>query len=351
MNACATLSSSKTCGDAPAAHRRPRHFDFCGARRQLAPIVSMMCRHICCQVAIAWLAILASAALAAEPDAPKPLTVTWFEMPIHGLAVVLETPAGNAFVIDAGGLDGRRDYNGGRDAIAPYLKARGVEKIAAIAISHPHADHYGGARWLLENYPVGRYVDSGYEGRGLADDYRLIRKLAEQKHIYLKAQAGDRLDWGSDVEVEVLSPPRDYLELKSDPAKITDHGLLNGNSLVLRIRHGDNTFLFPGDAYGMGQRYMLAEIPAEKLRMTVVTAPHHGFNTSPEFAAAVRPRFAIASCLLDYPGSDIRSPAEQATKMYSPHGTKVYATCWSGRIQITSDGKTLDVKTERKWNP
>ena len=159
--------------------------------------------------------------------------------------------------------------------------------------------------------------------------------------------AGVRLAWDEQLEVEVLSPPRDFLELDSDPQKITEHGLLNGNSLVLRIRHGDNTFLFPGDAYGMGQRYMLTQTPSDKLSSTVVTAPHHGFNTSPEFAAATHPSIVVASCLADYPGSAIRSPADQAIKMYSPVGSKVYATCRHGRVQLVSDGKFYEVRTER----
>jgi beta-lactamase superfamily II metal-dependent hydrolase len=177
-----------------------------------------------------------------------------------------------------------------------------------------------------------------------------LRKLAEQKSAYRKAQAGDSLDWDEQLDVDVLSPPRTFLGLDSDPGKISEHSLLNGNSLVLRVRHGENVFLFPGDAYGMGQRFILSQVPAEKLRMTVMTAPHHGFNTSPEFAAATRPAVVIASCLADYPGSEIRSPADQAIKMYAPVGSRVYATCRHGRIQVVSDGRTIHVKTERAWD-
>ena len=91
------------------------------------------------------------------------LTVTWLAMPVHGLAVVLETPSGKAFLVDTGGVKEKPEpsYNAGRDTITPFLKARGYSEIAGIAISHPHADHYGGVEWLINNWPVKRYIDHG----------------------------------------------------------------------------------------------------------------------------------------------------------------------------------------------
>jgi competence protein ComEC len=296
--------------------------------------------------------ITLSFAHAAAPAAGK-LTVTWFDMKVHGLAVALETPSGKVLLVDTGGRDTKQDYIAARDVVSPFLKARGHKEIAVMAVSHPHADHYGGAEWWLSNWPVKRFIDSGYEGRAQTDDYRKLRTLVKERGgEYRAVHAGERpLDFDKDLLIEVLSPPKAFLELQSDPQKITDHGLLNGNSLVLRVQHGENVFLFPGDAYGMGQRFVLTNWPPGKLRTTILSAPHHGFNTSPEFADATRPKVVIASCLADYPGSPIRSPAAQAEKMYSPVGAKVYATPWQGNVQVVSDGKTYTVTTERERKP
>ncbi len=288
---------------------------------------------------------------ASAADSGK-LTVTWFDMKVHGLATLIETPSGKVYLIDTGGYDKKLDYNAARDTVAPLLKAKGYTQIDGIAVSHPHADHYGGLEWWLTTWPVKQMVDSGYEGRAQSDDYRKLRTLAKERGgEYLVLSAGQKLAWDKDLTIEALSPPKELLELNSDPKKISDHGLLNGNSLVLRVQHGENVFLFPGDAYGMGQRFMLTNTPPAKLRAKVVTAPHHGFNTSPEFAEGTHPEIVIASCLADYPGSPIRSPAAQAVKMYEPVGAKVYATAWHGNIQIISDGKTVSVKTEREYAP
>lgn len=288
-------------------------------------------------------------ALTAAAAPPGRLTVTWFDMKVHGLAVALETPSGQVFLVDAGGRDEKTGYIAARDAVAPHLKARGHTEIAGLAVSHPHADHYGGTEWWLTNWPVKRFVDSGYEGRAQTDDYRKLRALAKSRGAeYRTAHAGQKLDWDKDLDIEVLAPPKEFLELQSDPKKISDHGLLNGNSLVLRVQHGANVFIFPGDAYGMGQRFILTNLPPGHLRATVVTAPHHGFNSSPEFVEASRPKIVIASCLADYPGSPIRSPADRTVAMYAPVGAQTYATCWHGNIQVVSDGTTFTVKTERE---
>lgn len=298
------------------------------------------------RIFLAVVGLVASDAFAA--DAGK-LTVTWFEMKAHGLATLLETPSGKVYLIDTGADDKKQDYNTARDAVAPYLKARGITKIDGIAISHPHGDHFGGLEWWLMNWPVKQVVDSGYEGRGLGNSYRKLRELAKERGAeYLPATAGQKLKWDKELSVEVLSPPKAFLETSSDPKVTEDSALVNGNSMVLRVQHGENVFLFPGDSYGMGQQYMMTNTPPAKLRATVVTAPHHGFSTDPRFADATHPEIVVVSCLPDYPQKPVRSPAALAASIYGVYGAKTYATPWHGNVSISSDGKSLSVKTERE---
>ncbi len=281
-------------------------------------------------------------------DAGK-LTVTWFEMKAHGLATLLETPSGKVYLIDTGADDKKLEYNTARDNVSPFLKAKGYKQIEGIAISHPHGDHFGGLEWWLQNWPVKQMVDSGYTGRGLGNSYTRLRALAKEKGAeYIAITAGQKLAWDKDLSIEVLSPPKSFLETDSDPKKTEDSVLVNGNSMVLRVQHGDNVFLFPGDSYGMGQQYMMTNTPPAKLKATVVTAPHHGNSTDPNFADATHPKFVVVSCLADYPQKPVRSPAALAASIFGAYGAKTYATPWNGNISITSDGKALSVKTERE---
>lgn len=278
------------------------------------------------------------------------LIITYLDMPEHGLAVVVQTPGGKTWMIDTGHLSEK--YDAGRDTIAPFLKARGIVKLDGIAISHPHGDHYGGARWLVENMPVATLVDTGYAARGFPLAYNRVRQVAQEKGAkYIAATEGDRLDFDPELTVEVLSPPKAMHNAETDPAKITVHGLLNTNSLFLRMQHGKNVIFFPGDAYGTGQRYVLEKTSPERLKATVVTAPHHGFNTHPEFVIATSPKYAIASCLAFYEGSEVPSPGDKLTQQFEPLGTEVFVTAWHGNIEITSDGNEVTAKTERKGKP
>jgi competence protein ComEC len=284
------------------------------------------------------------------------LTVTWMAMPVHGLGAVLETPSGKVFLIDTGGVKegGSEDYNAGRDAISPYLKAHGYSEISAIVISHPHADHFGGVEWLINNWKVKQYVDNGYEGRGQTLAYTRLRGLAVQRGgEYKTVHSGDTLDWGAELKVEVLSPPKGFLDPGSDPSKVSDHGLLNSNSVVLRVQHGKNVFLFPGDSYGgTFEKHMKANVEPEKLRTTVLTANHHGFNPGIDFPKMVMPKYVVASCVADYPANagtpNTRSPGDKAAEVYGALGAQVFVTAFHGTITAVSDGETVTMTKQHE---
>ena len=143
----------------------------------------------------------------------------------------------------------------------------------------------------------------------------------------------------------------------SDPAKISEHGLLNSNSILLRIQHGTQVFLFPGDSYGGAfETFLKEKVPAEKLKTTVLTAPHHGFNPGYAFPKMLMPTHVIASCVADYPGNagtpNPRSPGDRAMDTYTPLGAEVLVTAFHGIISAVSDGAAVKVtKTHERTTP
>ncbi len=282
------------------------------------------------------------------------LTVTWLHMPVHGLAVVMETPSGKAFLIDTGGVNDKTDYNAGRDTIAPFLKAHGHSEIEGVSISHPHGDHYGGVEWLINNWKLKNYIDHGYEGRGQTLSYTRLRGLAVSRGgVHRAVHLGDKLELDAALSVEVLSPPAGFLDPNSDPTKVSDHGLLNSNSIVLRVQHGKNVFIFPGDSYGgTFEKAMKANVPPEKLKATVLTANHHGFNPGFDFPKMVMPQYVVASCLPDYPANantpNTRSPGDKAIEVYGALGAQVFVTAFHGNITAVSDGETVTVTKQHE---
>ncbi|MES2507408.1 MAG: MBL fold metallo-hydrolase [Verrucomicrobiota bacterium] len=287
------------------------------------------------------------------------LTVTWLEMPVHGLAAVVETPSHKVFLVDTGGVKTgpNENYNAGRDTVTPFLRQRGYSEITGILISHPHGDHYGGLEWLLQNWTVKEMVDQGYEGRAQTLAYKRLRDLAMQRGgKYRAIVSGDHLDWDPQLSLEILSPPATFISADSDPKKVSDHGLLNSNSLLLRMQHGKIVFLFPGDAYGGAFESFLKEnVPMEKLRTTVLTAPHHGFNPGYDFPKMLMPQYVVTSCLADYAGNagtpNPRSPGDRAMEVYGKLGAEVFVTAFHGQVQAVSDGQKVTLTKTRERQP
>jgi len=277
------------------------------------------------------------------PPAPLPagsLRLTVFELKLHGLAMALETPSGSLYLIDSGKKDG--DDDSGKDTIAPFLKARGIKEIAGILISHPHHDHFEGAAYLLKHFKVKSLIDAGLEGPLVSEDYARLKAHAKERGAELRVvRAGDTLKWDEALEVSVLAPPRSGV-------KAADRDFLNNNSIVLRIRHGKNVFLLPGDIESEGRDSLLESQPLETLKATLLVAPHHGFFSGKRFAEAVKPETVVVSCLAEYSDKKPHVPGQIATDLFGSVGAKVYVTAWHGSIEATSDGSTCTVKPSRE---
>jgi competence protein ComEC len=291
---------------------------------------------------LALASVLASPLACQERPSPGPGTfrMTVFELKLHGLAIALETPSGALYFVDTGKKED--DYDAGRDTLAPFLKKRGVEEIAGIVVSHPHHDHYEGASYLLKHFRVKSFADAGANGPLVGDGYhKLLAHAHEQAGEVRTIHAGDTLRWDPALEVTVLAPPKEGV--KSD-----DKSFLNNNSIVLRIRHGKNVFLLPGDVESEGRDALLAAVPPETLKTTVLVGPHHGFAEGHHFAKTVQPEIVIVSCLDSYTDKKIASPGKHATELFGSVGAKVLVTAWHGTVEVVSDGTTVSVKPERQ---
>jgi competence protein ComEC len=276
----------------------------------------------------------------AEP--PRLLKLVVLPLRYHGLAVVVQTPAGQVFAVDAGGA-------GEAGLVKSYLTGLGVERLRGILVSHTHGDHQGGVPALVEAFPVDRLYLSPLDRKtpeslrtGETEFSLKLRQMAASRGIQVEeVHAGCTLDWDPALKVDVLWPPED-LFVYPNPQP---HGFYNGNSVVLRIQYGQRVFLLPGDLSD-GAAAALVEKDRGRLRADLVVVPHHGFFGSKVFAEAVSAEVAVASCIVDYRDHPTRNvPGIQAVQLFAPVGTRVFVTAWQGEVVAVSDGTDLQVTT------
>ncbi|MFZ6753291.1 DNA internalization-related competence protein ComEC/Rec2 [Undibacterium sp. Dicai25W] len=204
--------------------------------------------------------------------ANKDLRVTALDVG-QGMALLLET-AHHRLLYDTG-PSYSVDSDSGSRVILPYLKARGINTLDMLMISHNDSDHSGGALSILRQLPVSLTSSS------LALDSPIVAQSAQHR----RCQAGQEWDWDG-VHFEILQPvPVSYESIKWKP---------NARSCTLKVTTDHHSMLLPGDIEAIQEDELINSIP-DKLKADVLLAPHHGSGTSstPAFLHAVSPVLGI----------------------------------------------------------
>lgn len=252
----------------------------------------------------------------------------------QGDSLLIQTPTAKTILIDAGD---------GKVKLAPLLAARGVDHLDLVIATHPHADHIGGMLAVLQAYSVGNYFDSGLPHttqtwRAVADEIEGRRALdpKDPRHIAAdSALKGDVFDIGDGATLTVLFPD-------GNPVRGTRSDL-NSNSVVVRLDHGEDCFLFVGDAEEPTERRLLDQGVGQ---CDVLKVAHHGseYATTPAFLAAVAPKVALISVGAD---NSYGHPGPKTVARLEAAGVTVYRTDLDGEITVRSTGRGEKVDTAR----
>jgi competence protein ComEC len=248
----------------------------------------------------------------------------------QGDAILIETPNGQDILID-GGPDPQK-INLELSKKLPFWD----RTIDLVVCTQPQADHITGLVEVLQRYKVKQVLES--EVSYNSSIYQEWCNLVEEKQIKQnKAQAGQEIDLGSGIKIEVLNPPATLWEGTTDD--------VDNNGVVLRLSWGQVRFLFTADIREEVEFELIGQ--RANLKSTVLKVAHHGSktSTSQQFLAAVEPEVAVISVGADNPFGH-PSP-EVLERLIDRLGEgNVYRTDEDGTIEFITDGERLWVKAD-----
>lgn len=254
-----------------------------------------------------------------QTEVPKPPQVTGkfdFTVLKAGKAdgIILSTENQN-IIIDCG------EKSDG-DKIVDYLKEKNITKIDYLIITHFDKDHVGGFPKVAEAVTIDNIFVPDYEGNN--SEYKKYIDTVNEKALNVTVLKEDISFMPDDVMFEVSVP-------KKKQYKESD----NDFSLVVTVIHGDNRFLFAGDA----EEERLVEVMAE-LRGTYdfLKVPHHGrYNeVTSRFINAVMPKYSVIC-------DSEKNPAdEQTLNCLNDAESEVFSTK-NGDVVVSSDGSDITV--------
>ncbi|MBC7413697.1 MAG: DNA internalization-related competence protein ComEC/Rec2, partial [Herminiimonas sp.] len=280
---------------------------------------------------VGWVPILCNA-----PVHPMPgrMTVTAFDVG-QGMALLVET-AGHRLLYDTG-PSYSPESDGGNRVLVPYLKARGIDWLDGVIVTHNDNDHSGGALSVFRQIGIGWVLSS------LAPASPIVKAAPGHR----RCEAGQRWTWDG-FDFEMLQPGAASYEsekwkpnARSCTLKITPRAApIIGGSTVAPAP----SILLAGDIEAIQEDELVGKF-GDRLRATVLLAPHHGSGTSSTlpFLLAVRPQVAVFQ--VGY-RNRYHHPKPEVLERYRELGIERLRNDDSGAITLQF-GSSLSIRTYR----
>ena len=227
---------------------------------------------------------------------------------------ILVSCNGKYMLIDAGNnADGK--------LIVKELQDMGITTIDYLIGTHAHEDHIGGMDDVIDNFNIKNFYMPSKQYTSAT--YKSVVKSANNKNLKIVSpKIGDKFNLGNAV-CEVMS-----IDNTADELNLT--------SIVIEVTHGENKFLFMGDA----------EIENEESRLwddvDVLKVGHHGSrtSTSEDFIEQTKPEVAIISLGKN---NSYGHPHKEVKELLEEYDISIYRTDTEGTIHVVSDGEKYKI--------
>lgn len=238
----------------------------------------------------------------------------------QGDAFAIRSPRGRWLLVDAGPKSDR--FDAGKRTVVPFLLRHQASHVAAVIISHPHLDHFGGVAAVTHRLRVGVVLDPAMPVVNQAFD-SLLADVQRRRIPWTAARTGDVLHVDG-VRLEFIAPDSVPVNAAADP---------NDYSVAFRLSYGAFTALFLGDMPSATEARLLQRF-GDRMDVDLLKVSHHGSrgSSSEEFVIASSPRVALISA-----GRRNRygHPNARVVDQLEGYGARVFRTDRDGTVTVT----------------
>lgn len=229
---------------------------------------------------------------------------------------------GHNMLIDAG-------TNAAETIVVNYLKSNGITKLDYVIGTHPHEDHIGGLDKVIDTFEVGQVFMP--KVTHTSQTFKSVVTSIKNKGLKITTpKVGDSYGLGN-ATWQILAPVS------------ASYDNLNNYSIVTKLKFGNNSFIFTGDAESLSE----GEILKKQLDISsdVLKVGHHGSRTSTtqNFLNKVNPKYAVISC---GKGNKYGHPTQETLNKLKNKSIQTYRTDECGNVIATSDGNNIAFNTK-----
>lgn len=215
------------------------------------------------------------------------------------------------------------------DKLKKFLDDKKVKSISNMIITHNDSDHMGSADLVISDYTVKKITRARYQEKKKTKQVTELDDAIKNNKIKTKkVKAGSKIKLGAGAQMTVYSPSK-----QSDES--------NKNSIVMRLTHGDNSFLFTADIDAGIENELVGKY---NLESDVLQVAHHGsgYSSAILFLSKVNAKYSVISV---GEGNSYGHPSDTVVKRLGNFSDAVYRTDRNGTVTFVSDGKALKVTT------
>lgn len=210
--------------------------------------------------------------------------------------------------------------------IIEFLGSENVSNIDVLILSHFDKDHIGGAAELIEKYRIHTVLETGFSSN--RDEYENYHCVLSDNGFAAKVLTENYSFVLDDCSFTVYVPKQSAYEVKED----------NNASLIVSMEHGENRFLFCGDAMELRLSEFLEDSPGS---FDFIKLPYHGnyLENYSDFLEETTPKYGVITCSKKNPAS------EDALALLEQFGVAVFET-ENGNVSVISNGISISVSQE-----